>query len=90
MPVNVYAQGLINLSAGKPAETVKIITGLTTRYPENEKYLRLLAKAQTTLSNPAGASVTYSQLINSGVADAPKIHPEIPVCFLARFKSLGI
>ena len=66
----LYAEGLINLSSGKPAEAVKIISGLTTRYPENEKYLRLLAKAQTTLSNPAGASVTYSQLINSGVVDA--------------------
>ena len=66
----LYAEGLINLSAGKSADAVKILSGLTIRYPENEKYLRLLAKAQTTVSNPAGASVTYSQLISSGVADA--------------------
>jgi Flp pilus assembly protein TadD len=66
----LYAEGLIDLSAGKPAEAVKIITELTARVPENEKYLRLLAKAQSTASNPAGASVVYSQLISSGVADA--------------------
>jgi tetratricopeptide (TPR) repeat protein len=35
-----------------------------------EKYLRVLAKAQSGLSNYAGASVTYSQLIDSGVPDA--------------------
>jgi Flp pilus assembly protein TadD len=61
---------LINLSAGKYPEAIKIISGLTAVYPENEKYLRLLAKTQTAASNPAGASVTYSKLITSGVADA--------------------
>ncbi len=35
-----------------------------------EKYLRLLAKAQEGMSNPSGASLTYTQLLNSGVADA--------------------
>ena len=31
---------------------------------------RLLARSQTASGNPAGASDTYSQLFNSGVADA--------------------
>ena len=66
----LYAEALINLSSGKPAEAVRIVSGLTTAYPENEKYLRILAKSQTVSNNPAGASVTYSQLISSGVADA--------------------
>jgi tetratricopeptide (TPR) repeat protein len=66
----LYAQGLIDLSAGKPGEAVKILTGLAARYPDNEKYMRLLAKAQTATPNPAGASDTYTQIINSGAADA--------------------
>lgn len=66
----LYAEALIDLSSGKNSEVVKIISGLLVSGPENEKYLRLFAKAQTAASNPAGASVTYSQLLNSGVIDA--------------------
>jgi tetratricopeptide (TPR) repeat protein len=65
-----YAEALINMSSGKYAEAVRVITSLLTSEPQNEKYLRILAKAQTLTTNAAGASVTYSQLINSGVADA--------------------
>lgn len=66
----LYAEALINLASGKPAEAVKIVSGLTTLYPENEKYLRILAKSQTAANNPSGASVTYTQIISTGVADA--------------------
>ena len=66
----LYAEALINLAAGKYSEVIKVISGLTLPDPENEKYLRLLAKAQTGASNQAGASVIYSQLIGSGVPDA--------------------
>jgi tetratricopeptide (TPR) repeat protein len=66
----LYAEGLIDFSAGKYGEAVKIITALTTENPENEKYLRLQAKVQSASTNPAGASATFSQLINSGVTDA--------------------
>jgi tetratricopeptide (TPR) repeat protein len=66
----LYAEALVNLGSGKYSEAVKIMTGLNTSSPGNEKYLRTLAKAQTGASDPAGASTTYSQLINSGVADA--------------------
>jgi Flp pilus assembly protein TadD len=65
-----YAEALINISSGKYAEAVKVISSLITSEPKNEKYLRLLAKAQSLSANAAGASGTYSQLINSGVADA--------------------
>lgn len=65
----LYAEALIDLSSGKNSEVVKIISGLLVSGDENEKYLRLLAKAQTGASNPAGASVTYTQLLNSGVID---------------------
>ncbi|MCE5345673.1 MAG: tetratricopeptide repeat protein [Bacteroidales bacterium] len=66
----LYAEALINLSSGKYAEVVRIMSGLLTNEPENEKYLRILAEAQIGSSNPAGASETYTRLISSGVADA--------------------
>jgi tetratricopeptide (TPR) repeat protein len=66
----LYAESLIDLSTGKFAEAVKTISVLTASNPENEKYLRTLAKAQSGQSNPAGASVTYSQILDLGIADA--------------------
>lgn len=65
-----YAEALIDLSSGKFPEVVKGISGLVVSNPGNEKYLRIMAKAEIGESNPAGASVTYSQLLSSGVADA--------------------
>jgi len=66
----VYAEALINLSLGKNSDVIRSVTGLIESNKENEKYLRILAKAQVAMSNPAGASVTYTQLINLGIADA--------------------
>jgi Flp pilus assembly protein TadD len=66
----MYADALISLSAGRNADAVNKLTVLLDGRPGNEKYLRLLAKAQFVASNPAGASVTYSKLIESGIADA--------------------
>jgi tetratricopeptide (TPR) repeat protein len=66
----LYAEALINLASGKYSEVMKVISGLIILNPGNEKYLRILAKAQTGASDPAGASTTYSQLLGSGIADA--------------------
>lgn len=66
----VYAEALINLSAGKYNEVIRSVSGLMELNPGNEKYLRILAKAQAGASNPAGASVTYTQILDSDVADA--------------------
>jgi len=66
----LYAEALVNFSSGKYNEVINSVSGLVALNPENEKYLRILARAQTAVSNPAGASVTYSQLLSSGVADA--------------------
>ena len=66
----LYAETLINMASGKYNDVIKVVSGLIVLNPENEKYLRILAKAQTLASNPAGASVTYTQLFESGVADA--------------------
>ena len=66
----MYAESLINLASGKYPEVIKVVSGLNSSNPGNEKYLRILAKAQTGASDPAGASTTYTELLGSGVADA--------------------
>jgi tetratricopeptide (TPR) repeat protein len=65
-----YAEGLISLSSGRFDDAVKAASGLVASNPGNEKYLRMLARAQSLKGNPAGASEAYTQLLNSGVADA--------------------
>ena len=65
-----YADALINLSAGRYAAAVKILTALSASDNDNEKYLRTLARAQTGSLNPAGASLTYSKLIDLEIPDA--------------------
>jgi len=66
----VYAEALINFSAGRYDETIRSLTGLIAAKPGNEKYLRLLSRAQAQGGNPAGASETYTRLLDTGVADA--------------------
>lgn len=66
----LYAEALISLESGKYSESISAITQLSGTNRYNEKYLRVLAKAQAGQSNPTGASVTYSTLLESGVADA--------------------
>ena len=65
-----YAEALINVSSGKYDDAIKTVSGLIVSSPDNEKYLRLLARAQSLKGNAAGASDTYTQLLSSGVADA--------------------
>lgn len=65
-----YSEALISLVTGKPADAVRISSRLTGKAPGNEKYLRLLARAQEASSNAAGASETYTRLLQTGVADA--------------------
>ena len=66
----VYCEALVCLASGKTIEAVKSISGITQQNPGNEKYLNLLAKAQLASSNPAGASETYTSLLNRGSEDA--------------------
>jgi tetratricopeptide (TPR) repeat protein len=66
----IFAEALINYSSGNYSEVKKHISRLITGDKSNEKYLRIMAKAQSAESNPAGASVTYTKLINLGIADA--------------------
>jgi tetratricopeptide (TPR) repeat protein len=65
-----YAEALINIASSNYTGAIKILSGLCSANPENEKYMRALAKAQTGASDPSGASNTYTGLLNKGVADA--------------------
>ncbi len=66
----LYFEALINLNSGKASEAVRVVSALILNNPDNEQYLRLLARAQAVSSNPTGASVTYSHLVDLGIADA--------------------
>jgi Flp pilus assembly protein TadD len=66
----VYGEVLINLASGKYSEAVTVAGRLTYAYPGSEKYLRLLAKSQDMASNPSGALLTYTRLLDLDVADA--------------------
>ena len=66
----LYAEALINLASGKYSGSNENNFRPDSQNPGNEKYLRILAKAQTGASDPAGASTTYTQLLANGAADA--------------------
>lgn len=65
-----YSEALVSIASGRPANAAGIASRLAGESPGNEKYLRLLARAQEASSNAAGASETYTRLLNLGVADA--------------------
>jgi tetratricopeptide (TPR) repeat protein len=69
-PGIIYGELLVSVASGNYSEALKIIPGLIITDQGNEKYLRILAKAQTGMSDPAGASSTYTQLLDAGTADA--------------------
>ena len=66
----LYAEVLVNIASEQFNDAVKYALTLTETGKEKEKYHRVLAKAQLGLSNFAGASSTYTKLIEMGVTDA--------------------
>jgi len=66
----IYAEILVNIASGRFDDAVKSALTLASSGSKQEKYLRVLAKAQTGQSNFAGASSTYTKLLEMGVADA--------------------
>ena len=66
----LFAEALISIASGRNADAVSTLTRLISSNPDNEKYMRVLAKAHTGNLNPAGASSVYTKLLESGVADA--------------------
>jgi tetratricopeptide (TPR) repeat protein len=65
----VYAGALVKMESGKYSEAVKSLSDLLSGEPENETYLRALASAQSSMSNQAGASASYSKLISLETED---------------------
>ncbi|HLN19836.1 MAG TPA: tetratricopeptide repeat protein [Bacteroidales bacterium] len=65
-----YADALVAVTASKFDVAVKDLIQLTSKFPDNIRYLKLLARAQEGSSNAAGATVTYSKIIESGTPDA--------------------
>lgn len=66
----IYAKALVYLSRGKYNESMTLILSLLESDRKNEKYLRLLEKAQISQGNYSGASQSLTELISNGVADA--------------------
>jgi tetratricopeptide (TPR) repeat protein len=81
---NVYAGALINLAENKYGESIKALSGLLAEEPQNENYLRLLAKAQEASANQAGASSTYTKLLDINVPD-----PEILMLRAECYRKTG-
>jgi len=80
----IYAGALINFSEKKYAESAKIISGLLADEPDNEKYLRLLSRTQEASGNSAGASSTYSKLLEIGTPD-----PELLILRAECYRKTG-
>ena len=66
----LYVKALISVASQNNTDAVKILSPLISEDNADERFLRLYAKAQTGIPNPAGASQTYTRLINMEVADA--------------------
>jgi len=86
-----YAGAAISFAEKKYPESFKALEALLTDDPDNKKYLMLLARTQEASGNPAGASTTYTRLINSG-SDDPELLMLRSECFRktgATDKALG-
>lgn len=79
-----YAGALITFAEKKYAESAKIISGLLAEEPDNEKYLRLLSRTQEASGNSAGASSTYSKLLEIGIPD-----PELLILRAECYRKTG-
>jgi len=66
---NIYAGALINFAEKKFVESVNALSALVVEDPDNEKYLRLFARARESSGNYAGASSTYTRLLDLNVPD---------------------
>jgi tetratricopeptide (TPR) repeat protein len=65
-----YARALISFAEKKYSESLKDLSSMLDMEPENPKCLSLLSMVQEATGNSAGASSTYSRLLETGVPDA--------------------
>lgn len=66
----LFGRALLESASGRFSGAVASLSALVAAEPADEKYLRALAEAQTGASNHAGASSTYTRLIELEVPDA--------------------
>lgn len=66
----MYAEAMVAIAQQKFGESITIMTKLLEADRKNEKYLRLIARAQTSSGNHSGASQSYSELLSNGIPDA--------------------
>jgi tetratricopeptide (TPR) repeat protein len=66
----IYSKALVDISDRRYSEAIEALTGLLSEDKDNPAYMKQLAKAQMESGNPAGASVTYGNIIGKGTADA--------------------
>jgi tetratricopeptide (TPR) repeat protein len=75
-----YSEALVDMAAGNFSEVIRLLGKLLADNPANEKYLRIMAKAQNSLGNSAGASETYTQMLSHGITDA-RIYLQRAECY---------
>jgi tetratricopeptide (TPR) repeat protein len=80
-----YAGALISFAETKYGESIKSLTSLLAEEPENEKALRLLAKTEEASGNYAGASVTYTKLLDLSIPD-----PELLILRAECYRKTGV
>ena len=80
-----YAGALIGFAEKKIPEAIKTLTSLLSEEPDNEKVLRLLAKVQEASGNQAGASLTYTKLLDIGIPD-----PELLLVRAECYRKTGL
>jgi len=80
-----YAGALISFAETKYGETIKSLTNLLAEEPGNEKALRLLAKTEEASGNYAGASSTYSKLLDLNIPD-----PELLMLRAECYRKTGV
>jgi tetratricopeptide (TPR) repeat protein len=79
-----YAGALISFAEKRYTESAKALSGLLSEEPENERYLRLLSRTQEASGNSAGASSTYSKLLDIGTPD-----PELLILRAECYRKTG-
>ncbi|HOW09188.1 MAG TPA: tetratricopeptide repeat protein [Bacteroidales bacterium] len=67
--VTGYSSALISIAGSMYGDAVRTLTRIVSENPGDIKCLRLLASAQELSGNPAGASASYTRLIDMNVAD---------------------
>lgn len=79
-----YSSALISIAGSKYADAVRTLTQILSENPGDVKCLRLLASAQEASGNPAGASVSYTRLMDMNVPD-----PELLLSRAACYRKTG-